>query len=222
MNVEIIPAIVPMDEIRMTEQISQIRAFAQTLQVDITDGIFTPHKTLQSVDIPESLLRGLSYEVHIMAEQSDEIVNQWIRRSPKRIIIHAETHPSALLLQQIEHEGIEPMIALLAPSSLTLLDQYLHLVQSILFLSIDPPGDQGRSFIPNVLKKMRDFHILHASYAIEADGGINEETMQKAMQSGATRLVVGSELFSNKRPPDEEFIYLTQLAHQYANDIFRA
>lgn len=218
MTIDIIPSIVPRDPARVIEQISRARGFAQIFQIDISDGVFTPHATLQSKDIPQSILRGHQYEVHCMVAKPDEYVHQWLSRAPKRIILHVESDPSAFLIQEIGHEGIEPVIALLANTELTRLEPYMHLVQSVLFLSIDPPGGQGENFIPAVAQKMHTFHQVHPSYTIESDGGINESTMQTVIRSGATRLVMGSAIFNETRMADEQYRYLTELARQYAQE----
>lgn len=218
MTIDIIPSIVPEDPARAIEQISRARGFAQVFQLDIGDGVFTPHATLQSKDIPQSILLGHQYEVHAMVEKPDAFVHEWISRAPKRIILHAESNPSAFLIQEIEHEGIEPVIAVLAHTDVTRLDPYIHLVQSFLFLSIDPPGGQGQKFIPAVAKNMQAFHRAHPSYTIEADGGINESTMQQMIRSGATRLVMGSAIFNGTRAADEQYRYFMELARQYAQE----
>lgn len=218
MTIDIVPSIVPQDPARAIEQISRVRGFAQVFQLDIGDGVFTPRATLQSKDIPQSVLLGHQYEVHLMVAKPDAFVHEWLRRGPQRIILHAESNPSAFLIQEIEHEGIEPVIGLLAHTDLARLDPYVHLVQSFLFLSIDPPGGQGEKFIPAVVKKMQAFHQAHPSYTIEGDGGINESTMHEIIRSGATRLVMGSAIFNGIRAADEQYNYFMELARQYAQE----
>jgi len=214
MTIEIIPAIIPFDASETAEQLATVRSFTRAAQLDIDDGEFTPRTSLQSSDIPKILLSGLEYEVHLMVKTPEKYVEEWMQRSPKRIIVHAESKPSALLLQEISHEGIEPVIALTAHTDLDALEPYLHLVRTVLFLCIDPPGDQGRKLLPFVLERVAVFHQKYPSYTIEVDGGINEETMKKVIASGATRLVVGSAIFSGEKPPAEQYLYVQQLAEQ--------
>ncbi len=62
------------------------------------------------------------------------------------------------------------------------------------------PGFGGQSFIESSLNKVRDLKQLKDDnkykYLVQIDGGINNETAQKAKASGVDVLVAGSYVFN--------------------------
>lgn len=216
-NIEIIPAVVPLDKLKTVELITQIKGFSDILQIDVGDGEFTKHKTL-SIDIfSESLFSHVDLEAQLMVRDLQSEVERWVPYRPKRIILHVESKPSAFLIQQIQHEGIEVGIGICAETDIAVLQPYLHLVNNFLFLSISPPGEQGRPFIPEVLQKIKSFHTKYPAAVIEVDGGVDENTMMPLVRAGATRLAIGSGIFSADRSPAEQYVMLRQIMLEYTN-----
>lgn len=211
-QIEIIPAIVPIDIERTVQFLQVVRGFSHLVQIDIGDGKFTQRPTLDISDIPKSAYDNLNVEAHLMVRDVQSEIAKWIPRRPKRVVLHAESKPSAQIIQTLQHEGIEVVIGLNAESDNALLEPYTHLVSTVLFLCIAPPGDQGRPFIHHVLQKIINFHRTCPAITIEADGGIDEKTLEPVVRAGATRLVVGSAIFSGDRHPAEAYTYLRQLS----------
>jgi ribulose-phosphate 3-epimerase len=211
-HITLIPAIVPQDVERTVQLLQVVRGFSHTVQIDIGDGEFTKHATVDINKIPKSAHETLQVEAHLMVRDIESEIAKWIPRRPKRVILHAESKPSAQIIQTLQHEGIEVGIGLNADSDNALLDPYMHLVSSVLFLCITPPGEQGRPFIHRVLHKIKSFRARFLAITIEADGGIDEETMEPLIKTGVTRFVIGSAIFSTERHPAEAYTYLRQLA----------
>lgn len=204
-RIEVIPAVVPREVSQTVGLLSVIRRFTDVVQIDVGDGVFTKHRTLCREKIPDQELVGLHIEVHLMVEDIATEVKKWMNIQPKRIIMHVESKPTAQLIQMIKGKGIEPVIGLKAETDISLLSPYAHLVDTFLFLSISPPGEQGRPFIHEVLEKIRVFHKKYPALTIECDGGINELTMIPLLKHGVTRFVMGSGLFSAERPAIEQY-----------------
>jgi pentose-5-phosphate-3-epimerase len=76
------------------------------------------------------------------------------------------------------------------------------------------PGAQGRKLIPDTLEKIAAFSRDFPAYVVAADGGINERTIQDVACAGASRLIVGSDLFSARTTITEKWERLTQLLHE--------
>ena len=75
----------------------------------------------------------------------------------------------------------------------------------ILLLSVNP-GFGGQGFIPNVLEKARALRGDRArrglsTMIIEADGGINKNTIARFGAAGVDALVMGSAIFGAKDYP---------------------
>jgi ribulose-phosphate 3-epimerase len=67
----------------------------------------------------------------------------------------------------------------------------------ILLLGVHP-GFQGQEFLPETLEKVRGLHGLDSRVIIGVDGGVSERNAQEIIESGASRLIVGSALFAGE------------------------
>jgi ribulose-phosphate 3-epimerase len=69
------------------------------------------------------------------------------------------------------------------------------------------PGFGGQEFIPYVVDKVRRARLLldecQSEAVIEADGGINRETIAEVWRAGADTFVAGNAIFSAANPRAE-------------------
>src|SRR3990167_2716117 len=97
---KIIPAVNEVDFSKIKEKIEKAAEFFPSaegwIQIDIADGKFTSHKTwnnpraLRELRIQNSELRKLNLEIHLMVENPQDVVDDWIGAGAKRIIVHHE------------------------------------------------------------------------------------------------------------------------------------
>lgn len=212
--IQIIPSVLEQSKKSAHEKIQLIQKFSPVIQMDVCDGIFSDARTLQSSDFSRSDFGKLMIEAHLMVQDPESFVDQWIALGAKKIILHAEAKPRAQLIQHIASHGVEPAIACKATSTVKDIEPYSHLVHSFLFLSIDPPGHQGFPLHMPTLVQMKRFHDAHPEYTLEADGGVNDTTLQKFLAAGATQLVVGSWLFAKDTTPEKQYRSLVVLAQE--------
>jgi len=211
MAVEIIPAVIPYAPADVAKLRDDLGGTASLIQIDVGDGIMTERKTLQAHDFSPKDFLGISFEVHLMVSSPHREVDRWLDLGAKRVIVHAESKPKAMLLQHIEERGAIPIIALQAQTSLRIIEPYLHLVRSVLFLSIDPPGRQGMPFLESVTDKISAFHQRYQTYGIEVDGGMNPQTAKLVVRAGATAIIVGSWLYAENGNPRRRYAELAQV-----------
>jgi ribulose-phosphate 3-epimerase len=62
------------------------------------------------------------------------------------------------------------------------------------------PGKQGGNFIPEVLNKIRNFEKRYPNITTQIDGGVNETTLPRVLETGVDNIVVGSAIFSSEDP----------------------
>ena len=91
------------------------------------------------------------------------------------------------------------------------IEAYLHRLDKVTFMSVDP-GFAGQPFIPEMLDKVRQAKALKESdpekyhFIIEIDGSCNKKTYGLLAEAGIESFIVGtSGLFNND--PDLEKAY---------------
>jgi ribulose-phosphate 3-epimerase len=214
----IVPSILEFSLQTFREKLAEIKKLGPRIQIDIGDGMFTPEKTLQLADIALENFSGMETEIHLMVRDVQTFVDAWIPHTPSRILVHAESKPSAQCIQEIASCGTTPVIALNYQTPIKALVPYLHLVRHVCLLTLAVPGRQGEHFEMDSIEKIQQFHAKYPGYEIEVDGGINPETLPQVVRAGATRAVIGSALFSFGKTPQQRYQELLASAETAVNE----
>jgi len=192
----IIPAILTDNFFDFQQKLKKVENLSSWLQIDVSDGKFTPSKTLSPNDLlPLKFKQNL--ELHLMVFEPEKYFLTAEKLKVKRVIIHYEAvekkidevfskkYPFTLGLALNPEIEVEKMLP------------YLSKVNFILILAVTP-GAQGQEFQEAVLEKIKRIKTLSPKTIVEVDGGINEKTIQKVNQAGADIFVVGSALLKAK------------------------
>ena len=167
---------------------------------DVMDAHFVPNLTF-GADVVGALRKvtKLPLDVHLMMTRPDLYVDRFIDAGADNVIIHVEPkeYDIAKTLAHIRGRGKLAGISLNPPTPVEALVPYLHLVDQVLIMSVNP-GFGGQSFIPCGLDKARFLRAKSATLDISIDGGINPETGRRCVEAGANVLVAGNSLFHHK------------------------
>jgi ribulose-phosphate 3-epimerase len=173
--------------------------------MDVMDGNFVPNITFGPVVI--SSLAGktdLPFDVHIMAEEPGDMIEQYVTENTEYIVVHYEAcRHLDKTLRSIKALGVKCGVALNPATHPAVLDYVLDITDQILVMSVNP-GFGGQTFIPGVLDKIRMYSSMRAemglSYKISVDGGVNLENMPDILDAGADIIVVGSSILNAPDP----------------------
>lgn len=179
---------------RLKEELALLKeAGVDWVHVDVMDGHFVPNITFGPKFV-ETLkgLTDLPLDVHLMIENPEKYVHDFISAGADILTVHAEStlHLQRLLVS-VQERGIKAGVALNPSTPVNTLECVINDLDLILMMSVNP-GFSGQKFIPNTLEKLKQ---VVWDKIISVDGGINDQTFKPVLQCGAGVLVVGSYLF---------------------------
>ena len=186
-------------------------AGADMIHIDVMDGLFVPNLTIGSSVI--SALRPytkLPFDVHLMIEQPERSISDYIKAGADIITIHPEsTVHLDRTISDIKNSGSKAGISLLPSTSDNVIDYIIDKIDLILVMTVNP-GFCGQEFIWKQLEKIKiiseKVKKTNRDIMLSVDGGINDATAKACAAAGADVLVSGSFIFQS---------------HDYKNQILR-
>ncbi len=178
---------------------------ADWLHIDVMDGHFVPNLTVGPI-IVEALrpLTKLTFDVHLMIEDPDAYIPQFVNAGADRITVHQEAcvHLNRTVAH-IQSLGVSAGVALNPATPLAMLEEILGNVDLVLLMSVNP-GFGGQSFIPSLYRRARTLRnwIDREGFPclIEADGGIKLDNAALVYEAGIDVIVSGSGIFGAEDP----------------------
>lgn len=178
-----------------------IAAGAGFVHVDVMDGHFVPNLTIGMPVVkaikPKS---SIPLDVHLMIDNPEIFIEQFIIAGSDYLTIHVESTKNVeASLRMIRDLGAKPGITARPGTALEQLKPFLHLVDLVLVMTVEP-GFGGQKFMESQLEKVKELKSIREekklNYLIEVDGGINPDTAKLCWEAGADVLVAGSAIFS--------------------------
>ncbi len=203
------PSIYTADFARLGEQVQAAeRAGVDVIHLDVMDGRFVPSLTFgPAVCAAVKRCTSLLCEAHLMIEQPERHLADYQRAGMSRLIVHAEACPHLYsTLQAIHDLGMGAGLALNPLTPLSVIEDALPFLDLILIMSVEP-GFGGQPFIPGALARIARvrgmLEDVDSPAELEVDGGVNAATIRDVRNAGASIVVVGSAVFSEKHSIDE-------------------
>ncbi len=200
------PSLMCMNLMDIQNQMKVINERADMVHIDIMDGHFVKNITLSPFFIEQ--VRDhvtVPIDVHLMVEKPSDFLDMVIAAGADYICPHAETINSEAfrIIEKIKSAGRKVSVALNPSTPLSFIQHYIHHLDKITFMSVDP-GFAGQTFIPEVLDKVREARRLKEEkgyhYLIEIDGSCNERTYKILERAGIEVFIVGNSGLFNLDP----------------------
>jgi len=199
----IAPSILSSDFTRLGEQIREAaQAGADWIHIDVMDGHFVPNLTMGPF-IVEACRRitELPLDVHLMIESPERLLEAFARAGASNLSVHVETCPNLHRTLQTIHElGCKAGVVLNPATPASLVEPVLHMVDLVLVLSVNP-GYSGQTFLPEVLPKVsflrEKLDEINPQAWLEIDGGMNTDTLPRALKAGAKAFVAAHAIFDH-------------------------
>lgn len=198
MRIQISPSLMCMNLIEIKKQLAVLDTRADFLHVDIMDGHYVKNITLSPFFIEQIRPHTqVAIDVHLMVEEPTDFIDAIARAGADYICPHAETinRDAFRVINQIRSHGKKVGIVLNPATPVAYIHHYIHLVDKITVMTVDP-GYAGQPFIPEMLLKVKELKELKErhgySYLIEIDGSCNVKTYEDLISAGAEVLIVGT------------------------------
>ncbi|MBO0595121.1 ribulose-phosphate 3-epimerase [Nesterenkonia sp. E16_7] len=194
------PSILNADFANLASELSRIDS-ADAVHVDVMDNHFVPNLTI-GLPVVKSLraATGLPMDIHLMIEDPDTWAPQYAELGCESVTFHAEAAQAPIrLARELRSQGSRSAMAL---KPATGIEPYLDMLGELdmLLLMTVEPGFGGQSFLDLILPKIRRARQavddLGGTVALQVDGGISTETIQRAAEAGADTFVAGSAVYS--------------------------
>jgi len=139
-------------------------------------------------------------DVHLMIENPDEYVENFVEAGADLISVHYETCPHLhRSIQNIKKYGLMAGVVVNPATPLHNIEPILDEVDLVLIMSVNP-GFGGQSFIQSSYQRLRELAQIREDnglgYLIQVDGGVSLKNIKKVAEAGADVLVAGSSVFS--------------------------
>ncbi len=201
---KIAPSILSADFSRLADEVRAVeKAGADVIHVDVMDGHFVPNITIGPLVVQGlKKLTSLPLDVHLMIENPERYIDDFVQAGGDWITVHAEVCPHLkAVIKKVRQWNARPGIVLKPATPLKTLFPVLDGIDLVLIMSVNP-GFGGQSFIPSTLKKIERLRKIvdQNGYPleIEVDGGVKVENIREVSMAGADIFVVGTGIFKTE------------------------
>jgi ribulose-phosphate 3-epimerase len=194
----ICPTVLAADKDSYRIQLETVANFGHRIQIDLSDGIFTPNKT---IDVNEVWWpTGIKADIHLMYKQPLGALKALLSENPNMVIVHSEASGNFDETYRLcRDKGVKLGVALLPSTQPSVLKKSLDKIDHILIFSGDL-GSFGGTADLSLLEKAAYIKNEAPDIEIGWDGGINDLNISELVFGGIEVLNVGGFIQKSDHP----------------------
>jgi ribulose-phosphate 3-epimerase len=142
--------------------------------------------------------QDFDFEIDLLLQHPEEHIEEWAIAGAACLIVHVETTDKlADILADCKSRRIEVALALKPSTDIDVLAPYVSELVFVQCMGNDHVGRHGVPLDPRALEHVRAIKERWPDVVVGVDIGVNEETLPKLKEAGATRFAVGSAIFES-------------------------
>ena len=180
--------------------------------IDVMDGKFVPNNTNEIMLNYCNILKQISnlpLDVHLMVKNVKQYIEEYSKFEPSIITFHYESCKSdedvLNLINIIKENNIKVGLSIKPNTPIEKIYKFLPYLHLILVMTVEP-GKGGQELIPETVEKIKQIKKYinknRLDKYLQADGGINLNTIQEVSNAGIDIAVVGSAIVKSENPKE--------------------
>lgn len=204
-RIRIAPSLLASDFSRLRDELQRIESGgADVVHLDVMDGHYVSNISF-GIPVIEKIrpVTKLFFDTHLMIEEPRRYAEAFVKAGANGITFHTEvvTEPFELI-EYLRKLGATVGVSLNPKTPAVDIEQYLAHVDLVNVMTVEP-GFGGQKFLFDMLDKVTELaKRLRPEQRLEVDGGVNDETVMRAVAAGADMLVAGTAVFRASNPAD--------------------
>jgi ribulose-phosphate 3-epimerase len=213
---KVLPAIIPVNKTQLTEEIEKVSHFADLVQVDISDGVFTNTRTWpyngQDRDYFEKLKteeegwpkwEETDVELHLMVRNPETVLEEWIATGVSSIVAHIEaTEDFQKVIDMCRDKNVSVGIAIKPSTDISKIENFVPQVDFIQVMGSDLLGKHGVELEEKSLEMIRSLRMKFGECIIAIDIGVTEENAETLVEAGVNKLISGGAILNSDNPKE--------------------
>lgn len=202
-------SILSVDEANSTKTFYNLEeAKTDYFHIDVMDGKFVENNTNEKMLSYCNIIKQISnlpLDVHFMVNDVKQSIEEYMKFEPDIITFHYESCSSDEevmdLINFIKENNIKVGLSIKPNTSVEKIYKFLPYVHLILVMTVEP-GKGGQELIPETLEKIKELRKYidenNLDTYIQADGGINLNTIENVKNVGTDIVVAGSAIIKSE------------------------
>ena len=202
--IKIAPSILAADVLNLESSVKRItEAGCDWIHVDVMDAHFVPNMAYTAAVVKALNAKfDTPLDVHLMMDEPEKYADEFLDAGADVLTIHSEIKGDVrALLNHIRERGAKAGLAVKPDTPVSQFAEYLDAADMVLTMTVEP-GFGGQKLDPSVISKISDLRKAGYQGLIEADGGINEQNLQKLVNAGLNVAVMGTAVFRSPEPAE--------------------
>lgn len=197
-TVSIVPSILTDNKKDYREQVEKINVFTRRVQIDVTDGVFTPAETLDITNVWWP--KNWEADLHLMVARPSEYLDTILKLNPALCILHAEAQEDlSPVFMALKEANIKVGVAILPSTFPGNVKPYIDMADHVLIFA-GQLGVQGSQADLMQMEKIPLVRNMKPEVEIGWDGGANMTNVRALAHADLDVINVGSAIAQSDNP----------------------